>query len=169
LIVLTTSRLVLRQLTEDDAPFILELVNDPAWLRYIGDRGVRNVADAQAYIRNGPVASYARNGFGLWLVARTGDNQPLGICGLIRRETLPDVDLGFAFLPQFTGRGFAREAATATLAHGRTKLGLRRIVAVCSPDNTRSIHLLEFLGLRFEKTIHLTPEAPEVKLFAVEF
>lgn len=166
--VLETARLRLLQLTEDDAPFILELVNDPAWLRFIGDRGVRHLDDARNYIRNGPAASYAKFGFGLWLVELKAGGTPIGICGLLRRDTLPDVDIGFAFLPAFRGLGYALEAGRATLDHGRSIFGLRRIVAVTSPDNEASVRTLEKLGLRFEKMVRLTPDAAELKLFASE-
>lgn len=164
--ILETERLRLRPLVESDAPFILELVNDEAWLRYIGDRGVRNNADARNYIVQGPVASYAKNGFGLWLVELKADATPIGLCGLLRRDTLPDVDLGFAFLPAFRGQGYALEAGRATLAYGRAKLGLKRIVAVTLPANESSIRTLEKLGLRYEKMIRLTPDAEELQLFA---
>jgi len=163
-----TARLALREFTAEDAPFILRLVNDPAWLRFIGDRGIRTLADAAAYIAQGPVASYARCGYGLWLVARKTDGAPLGMCGLLKRDTLEDADLGFAFLPEFGGQGYAHEAAAATLAHGRAACGLRRIVAITAPDNARSIRLLEKLGFRFERLVRLVPDKPETKLFASE-
>jgi RimJ/RimL family protein N-acetyltransferase len=166
LTVFATERLRLRLLTEDDAPFILKLVNDEAWLRYIGDRGVRNAEDARNYILKGPVASYAKNGFGLWLVELKAGATPIGICGLLRRDTLPDVDIGFAYLPAFRGLGYAFEAGRATLAHGRAKLGLKRIVAVTLPANAASIRTLAKLGLRFEKMIRLTADAEELQLFA---
>jgi RimJ/RimL family protein N-acetyltransferase len=164
--ILETERLRLRQLGESDAAFILELVNDEAWLRYIGDRGVRNAADARTYILNGPVASYEKHGFGLWLVELKTGAVPIGICGLLQRDTLPDVDLGFAFLPAYRGQGYASEAGRATLAYGRTHLGLKRIVAVTKPANEYSIRTLVKLGLRFEKMIRLAPDAPELQLFA---
>lgn len=166
--ILETERLRLRQLDEADAAFILELVNDEAWLRYIGDRGVRNPDEARNYILKGPVASYAKNGFGLWLVELRTDATPIGICGLIRRDTLPDVDIGFAFLPAFRGQGYASEAGRATLAYGRAKLGLKRILAVTMPANEGSIRTLVNLGLRFERMIRLTPDAEELQLFASE-
>ena len=164
--VLETERLRLRQLGESDAPFILELVNDEAWLRYIGDRGVRNTDDARNYILKGPVDSYAKHGFGLWLVELKAGAVPVGICGLLRRDTLPDVDIGFAFLPAYRGQGYALEAGRATLAYGRDKLDLKRIVAVTMPANEGSIRTLVKLGLRFEKMVRLTPDAPELQLFA---
>lgn len=164
-----TPRLVLRQLCADDAAFILELLNDPTWLRFIGDRGVKTLDAARAYIQNGPVASYGKHGFGLWLVQAKADGVPVGICGLIKRETFDDVDVGFAFLQRFQGLGFGGESATATLVHGRDRLGLKRIVAVTQSDNTGSIRVLEKLGLRYEKMVQLSPTAPAIQLFAVNF
>ena len=149
--VLETERLSLRHLAEDDAAFILELVNDPDWLRYIGDRGVRSLDDARAYVLNGPVASYARHGFGLYLVELRDGRAPVGMCGLLRRDWLADVDVGFAFLPRFRGLGLAHEAARAILDFGTEALGLPRIAAIVSPENRGSIRLLEKLGMRFER------------------
>ena len=163
---LETERLALRELTLDDAPFILRLLNDPAWLQFIGDRNVHTLDAARGYLTSGPLAMYRERGFGLWLVELKIDATPVGICGLLKRETLPDVDLGFAFLPEFRGRGYGYEAAAATLAHGRNAIGLNRIVAVTAPDNTRSIALLEKLGLRFEKTVRLKSDGPETRLYA---
>jgi [ribosomal protein S5]-alanine N-acetyltransferase len=161
-----TARLVIRPFTIDDAAFVLELVNDPAWLEHIGDRGVRTLADARAYLDKGPLASYTRNGFGFSLVELKSTGEPVGACGLIKRETLTDVDLGFAFLPQFRGMGYAEEAARATLENARQILGFDRIVAVVSPANTRSISLLQKLGFTYEKSLHLTPDDPdEIDLF----
>ncbi len=164
-----TERLHVRRLTLDDATFILALLNDPAFLKYIGDRGVRTPGDAQAYLLNGPLASYAKHGFGLLLVTLKPDDIPIGICGLLKRDVLADVDVGFAFLPEYVGQGYAFEAATATLAYGREVLGLKRIVAVTSPNNTNSIRLLEKLGLRYEKMVQLSPGAPEIKLLGLNF
>ena len=161
-----TARLRLRELHADDAGFILELVNEPAWLRFIGDRGIRTLDAARDYILTGPVAMYRRLGFGLWLVASKESGLPLGICGLIQRETLADVDLGFAFLSAYYRRGYAFEAATATLAHARTALGLARVVAVVALDNEGSIRLLEKLGFGLERTICLTADAPAIRLYA---
>jgi ribosomal-protein-alanine N-acetyltransferase len=165
--ILETDRLILRQLTADDAEFVFELVNDPAWLRFIGDRGVRNLDDAREYIRKGPVDSYSRHGFGLYAVERKEGGSPIGICGLVKRDFLEDVDIGFALLPAFRGRGYAREAARATMTYARDTVGLGRIVAITSRDNDASGRLLEAIGLRFEKMIRISPDSPEdVKLFA---
>ena len=165
--VLQTDRLILRRLTADDAEFVFELVNDPAWLRFIGDRGVRNLDDAREYIRKGPVDSYSRHGFGLYAIERKEGGLPIGICGLVKRDFLEDVDIGFALLPAFRGRGYAREAARATMTYARETVGLGRIVAITSRDNDASGRLLEAIGLRFEKMIRISPDSPEdVKLFA---
>src|SRR2546430_1232042 len=131
--VLETDRLVLRRLAAQDAEFIFELVNDPLWLRFIGDKGVRTLADARDYILRGPVAMYERFGFGLYLTERKEDGVPIGICGLVKRESLADVDIGFAFLPKFHGRGYAHESAAAVMEYGKGALGLKRIVAITSP------------------------------------
>lgn len=165
--ILDTPRLALRELTAADAPFILELVNEPGWLRHIGDRGVRTVADAEGYITKGPVASYAKYGFGLWLVERKSDGTALGICGVLQRETLPDPDIGFAFLARHHGQGYAHESASATLDYARRVLGRKRILAITSPGNDASIRLLEKLGLRFERMQTVSPTS-EVKVFARE-
>ncbi|GHO49420.1 GNAT family N-acetyltransferase [Ktedonospora formicarum] len=166
--VLETDRLILRHLTTEDAAFILALVNDPAWLRYIGDNGVRTLEDARSYIVRGPIAMYAREGFGLYLTALKEDRTPIGLCGLIKRDALEDVDIGFAFLPQFRTQGYGYEAASAVLTHGRQVLGLQRIVAITSLDNERSAQLLEKLGLHFERRITLHNDPEELRLFTTE-
>lgn len=163
--VLRTDRLTLRRLTPEDAAFIHELTNDPDWLRHIGDRGIRTLDDARAYIERGPMAMYAEHGFGLWCVERREDGTPIGMCGLLKRATLPDVDIGFAFLPRFRGRGYAHEAAAATLDYGRRALGLGRIVAIVSPGNDASMRLLRKLGLEQERTIRFAPDGDDVCLF----
>jgi len=164
--VVATDRLVLRRLSTDDAEFILELLNEPSFLRFIGDKGVRTLDDAREYILRGPVDSYERNGFGLYLTVLKEGGVPIGICGLLKRESLEDVDVGFAFLPRFWSRGYAFESASAVMAYGRSALGLKRIVAVTNPDNDGSIRVLEKLGLRFEKMVRLSEDGPEIKLFA---
>jgi len=164
--VLETDRLILRRLTPEDAPFILELVNEPSWIQFIGDRGVRNLEDARNYILKGPMAMYEQVGFGLYLAELKESGVPMGMCGLLKRDTLPDVDIGFAFFPRFWGQGYAYEAAAAVMAYGRNALGLKRIVAITDPDNHSSIKLLERLGLKFEQLIQLTGDSMKLKLFA---
>ena len=167
MLVLQTERLSLRWLHAGDAAFILELVNEPSWLRYIGDRGVATLEDAENYIRNGPVEMYRRLGFGLYLVELKEAGQPLGICGLIKREALEDVDLGFAFLPRYWGRGYAFESAAAVVGHGKLVFGLSRIVAITSQDNDPSAKVLAMLGFRLERMLRLDPDGEELKLYAV--
>lgn len=146
-----TPRLQLHELTPGDAGFIVELLNDPDFLRHIGDRQVRTADDARAYLAAGPMASYAAHGFGLWRVELTATGESVGMCGLLRRPTLPDADLGYAFLPAFRGQGLASEAAAATLRFGFEQAGLPRILAIVSPGNAGSIRLLEKLGLAFDR------------------
>ena len=166
MIVVETERLTLRRLEIRDSEFILGLLNDPSFLRFIGDKGVRTLDDAREYISSGPLASYERFGFGLYLASLKIDGAPIGICGLLKRDSLKDVDVGFAFLPQFWSKGYAFEAASAVMAYGRNALGLGRIVAVTSPDNEASIRLLEKLGLKFESMVRLSKDSPEIRLFA---
>jgi [ribosomal protein S5]-alanine N-acetyltransferase len=165
---LLTPRLALRPFTLTDAPFIVELLNDPGWLRFIGDRQVRTLDDARTYLANGPLAHQARHGFALAMVALRRDATPIGMCGLIRRETLQDVDLGYAFLPAHRGQGHAREAAAAWLAQGFGALGLRRIVAFTDPDNAASCRVLEAIGMRFEQRLRIAGHDSDSLLYAAE-
>ena len=160
-----TARLAIREMTPADAAFILQLVNDADFLRHIGDRGVRTDDDARRYIETDPLASYARDGFGLWLVERRADGAPIGMCGLLKRDTLADVDIGFAYLPAWRGQGYALEAAQAVMEHGRRVLALPRIVAIVSPDNAGSIRLLGKLGLVFERRVDLNGDGRETSLY----
>lgn len=169
MIVLETERLVLRRLTLNDAPFILQLLNEPSFLRFIGDRGVKDLQSARQYLLKGPIASYEKFGFGLFLVFLKESGDPIGMCGLLKRDTLPDVDVGFAFLPAYWRKGYAFESASAVLGYGRRAFGLGRIVAITSPDNVASIGVLEKLGLKFETAIRLGEDPREVRLFGVTF
>ena len=158
---LETDRLILRHFNPDDAPFILALLNEPSFLRYIGDKKVRTLDDARQYISNGPIATYAQHGFGLYQVELKEAHTPIGMCGLLKREELPHPDIGFAFLPDFWNKGFAYEAATAVLTEARERLQLDRILAIVNPDNEASIRLLEKLGFNFEQM------KGDVKLYAL--
>lgn len=168
MVVLETERLILRHLSADDAEFILELLNEPSFIRYIGDKGVRTLDDACRYVADGPARSYELNGFGLNLVQLKTSNTPIGICGVLKRETLPDPDIGFAFLPSYWNQGYAFESAAAVLAHARETLGLGRILAITSPDNEASEKLLGRIGLRFDRLVKLNEDSSEVKLFTTE-
>jgi len=164
--ILETDRLHLRQLSLDDADFILQLLNEPSFIQNIGDRGVRTLDDACSYILKGPVASYEKHGFGLWLVETKESGAPIGICGLIKRDVLADVDVGYALLPQFWSQGYALESASAVLSYARERLGLKRVLAVVNADNHSSIRLLEKIGFQYEKMVKLSADAPEIKLYA---
>ena len=162
---LDTPRLQLRTLELRDDRFILQLLNQASWLRFIGDRKVHSLIDAQRYIENGPQASYRQHGHGLLLVQQR-DGTPIGLCGLLRREGLDDPDLGFALLDAYNGQGYAHEAAAAVLADGRSRLALTRVLAITAPDNLLSIRLLLKLGFAFERQLQVTPAAPLSNLYA---
>ena len=168
MIVLETERLFLRKFSTEDAEFILNLVNQPSFLRYIGDKKVRNISDAQQYISNGPIRSYEQNGFGLYLVELKNRRTPIGMCGLLKRDELADVDIGFAFLPDFWNQGFAWEAAAAVMKYGQETLQLKRISAITNPDNDASIKLLQRLGFTFERLIEAFQSNGDVKLFVFD-
>ncbi|QSX35827.1 GNAT family N-acetyltransferase [Shewanella sedimentimangrovi] len=161
---LTTERLRLRELTAADAAFMLELLNTQGFITNIGDRGVRTLEQARQYLMDGPIASYAQNGFGLWLMERSLDGMPLGLCGLIRRDTLPHVDIGYALLPAFEGQGYAFEAARATMAFA-VERGIDPVVAIVNPDNQASIQLLLKLGLKYQRLVTLPNIPHEVALY----
>jgi RimJ/RimL family protein N-acetyltransferase len=163
--VIETERLNLRRLSIDDAGFILELLNEPSFIKNIGNKGVRTIADARQYVLNGPVASYQTNGFGLYLVELKESGQAIGICGLVKRDSLADVDIGFAFLPDFWSRGYALESALAVKAYGLEALKLKRIVAITNPDNEGSIRVLQKIGLKYERMVRLSEDGPAVKLY----
>jgi [ribosomal protein S5]-alanine N-acetyltransferase len=158
MIVLETERLIIRPLRSDDAPFILMLLNEPSFIRYIGDKKVRNLNDAEQYILNGPVASYERHGLGLCLVELRETGTPVGMCGLLKRDELPHPDIGFAFLPEFWGKGFAFEAAAVVLEDARERLQLTTILAITTKNNESSIKLLQRLGLKCEGVVRIGEE-----------
>ena len=163
--VLETQRLLLRYFRTDDAKFILQLLNEPAFREHVGDKGVRTLDDAKLYLENGPIDSYERFGYGLNMVELKDSGEPIGMCGLVRRDNLEDADIGYAFLEQYWSRGYARESAEAVLSHARETLGLERIVAIVTPRNHSSIKLLENIGLSFERMIRLTDDEKELKYF----
>jgi [ribosomal protein S5]-alanine N-acetyltransferase len=163
--VIQTPRLELRRLELSDDAFILELLNEPEFLQFIGDKGVRTLDNARAYILKGPVDSYELHGFGLYACC-LHDGTPIGICGLVRREGLADPDVGFAFLSRYRSKGYAVESAAAVLANAKQVLRLPRIVAISSPGNAASIAVLERIGLKFERMVRLAEDSPELKLFS---
>jgi ribosomal-protein-alanine N-acetyltransferase len=165
-VILATGRLTMRLMEERDAPFILELLNDPSFVRNIGDRNVRTLDDARDYIRKGPLASYERDGFGLWLV-ELGEGTPIGMCGLLKRDGLDAPDIGFAYLPAFQSKGYGFEAARAVIEHARDTLLLPRVLAIVNADNAVSARLLAKLGLRCEGMVQLSDKEPPLRLFAM--
>ena len=165
--IIETERLSIRHLTKEDAAFILELLNDPSFIQNIGDRNVRTIADAESYITKGPVSSYEKNGFGLDLVTLKETGESIGMCGLIKRDTLEDVDIGYAFLPRFWKKGYAVESARAVLEYGLTVQKLKRIVAITLEANRGSVRVLEKIGLKFEKMVKLKGDNEELMLLAI--
>jgi len=163
-----TERLLLTELSDDDAAFILVLVNEPSFLRYIGDRGVRTLDDARRYVRQGPVACYEKYGYGLLRMGLKPDGTPIGMCGVLRRDTLPEPDLGFSMLPAWWSKGYAYEAAAAVMTHAREAAGVGRVLAITNVDNDPSIRLLGKLGVRFDKLIRLGEDTPDLRLFVSE-
>lgn len=167
--IIETQHLILREFTADDAAFLCELVNTPEWIRYIGDRNIRNTEDAQRYIAEKLQTAYDTLGFGFYLVELRKEGMPVGLCGLIQREGLADIDLGFAFLPEHTGKGYAYESALATLAYAQSLLSLNRVVAITVKDNQKSIQLLKKLGMHFERFVTLPGDDEELMLYAIEW
>ena len=155
--VLQTPRLTLRPLTPDDAAFIVELVNDPSWLRFIGDKNIRDVEGARRYLAEGPIRMYEQHGFGMLCVESRETGERVGVCGLVKRDKLEDVDLGYALRPRHWGQGLAREAAVEVMRHATEDLGMRRVVAITAPGNAASQRLLEKLGFVREELLDWTP------------
>ncbi|MCE9644585.1 MAG: GNAT family N-acetyltransferase [Chloroflexi bacterium] len=166
--IIRTDRLLLRELTTQDAAFILDLYTQPSFLQFIGDRGLRNPDDARDFISKRMIDSYQRLGFGLYLVLLKEDETPIGICGLIKRDALEDVDIGYAFLPQYWSKGYAVESASAVLTYARDTLGIKRLAAITLPDNHSSIRVLEKIGLKYKGMVKLPNEDIENKLFVAD-
>lgn len=164
-----TNRLFISKITLNDSKFFLELVNTPNWLKYIGDRKLKTIKDAKSYLKKGTLKSYTDYGFGFYkLQLKDEDKTLIGICGLVKREQLEDVDIGFALFPEYEGKGFGYEASVEVLKLAKKKFDLNRIVAITLPTNTSSIKLLEKLGLFFEKRISPFEDGKELLLFAKE-
>jgi len=165
--VLKTQNLILVKLRKEDAPFILELVNSPGWLQYIGDRNVHSILDAEHYLQNGILKCYEEYGFGFWLVKDSIKNQKLGICGITKRESLDFPDIGFAFLSEYQSMGYGYEAAMATLKYVKENLRLEKIVAIANIENVASNTLLKKIGMRFEKVIFNPDENKELNFYSI--
>jgi [ribosomal protein S5]-alanine N-acetyltransferase len=165
MIVAETERLSIRRFDTEDAPFILALLNTPGWLQFIGDKHIKTLNDAENYIISGPVKSYKKFGFGLYLVSLKHNNTPIGMCGLIQRAELKDIDIGFAFLPEHGGKGYALESVEAMMVHAKN-LKITRLVAITLPENKPCLRLLEKAGMRFEKTVKFPAEDEVLMLLA---
>ncbi|MGC1243198.1 MAG: GNAT family N-acetyltransferase [Chryseosolibacter sp.] len=163
--ILETARLRLREFTLDDGEFIVDLMNSPGWLKFIGDRNVRTTGQAQKYLENGPIKAYQENGFGLSMVERKDDDVPVGMCGILQRPTLDTPDIGFAFLPAFNGKGYALEIASAVMTYAQSNLGLSRIAAITLRENDRSIRLLEKLGMTYRSKFSFPGSEEELLLY----
>lgn len=165
MVVLETARLLLRHFSRDDAAFILRLLNEPSFIQNVGDKGVRTLEQASGYLLEGPIKSYQIYGHGLYLVALKESLQPIGMCGLLKRDQFDDVDLGYAFLPEFWSKGFAFESASAVLNFGLNVLGRTKTLAIVSPDNAASIKVLKKLGFAFSKYVQMPRDKAEVALY----
>lgn len=163
--IISTPRLLIRHISTDDAEFICLLLNEPDFIRFIGDRGVRNQTDARRYIINGPQKSYVTQGFGLWLICLAHSGKPIGMAGLIKREGLDNIDIGYGFLQVYRGQGYAFEATQAIMTYAKNDLQQDKVLAIVSPDNVASIHLLKKLGLRYQQLIRLPGEQQDCQLF----
>ena len=164
--ILETERTILREVTRDDAEFVLDLLNQPSFIKFIGDRNVRTIAEARDYIESRFTKSYKQFGFGMYAVELKETNAPIGICGFVKRDSLPDADIGFAFLPQYERKGYAFESSDAVMKYGRDILGLGRVLAIISKDNESSGRLLEKINFKFERLIKMPPNDEELKLFS---
>ena len=163
--ILETERLVLREYVLTDAPFIIRLMNSPGWLEFIGDRNVQTVADAKAYLQDRLMPGYSNAGFGFWMVELKADRKPVGMCGFVQRDYLDHVDIGFALLPEYAGKGIGYEMAQACMEYGRNNLNFKTILGITVPENIASIALLKKLGLHFERT-HMLSESEELLVFS---
>lgn len=167
--ILETKRLILQEVSPENAEFIRMLLNEPSFIRNIGDRGVRTLKDARDYITTRLVASYEKYGFGMYLTILKESDTPIGLCGLVKRDGLEDIDIGYAFLPRYWSRGYASESALAVKEYAKNTIGLKRLIAITDPTNQGSIRVLEKIGLKFEKTVKLSEDDIQLKLFAINF
>ena len=166
--ILGTKRLTVRQFALDDAAFILRLLNEPSFINNVTDRGIRSLEDAERYVGEVLIASYEQHGFGSWRVSLNESDTPIGLAGLVKRDCIDDVDLGYALLPEYWGQGYAFEAASAILQYARAHLGYHRVAAIVNDDNEPSIRLLGKLGFKHERMIRLPDETEEIRLFSAE-
>ncbi len=161
-----SDRLLLRLTRRDDAAFLLRIVNQASWIRHIGDRKVHTLEDAERYVDTRMLEPIRQHGFGMYVIELKATGEAVGLCGLVKRDALPDPDLGFALLDEHAGRGYALEAATAMLRHARDTLKMPRLLAITTPANARSGNLLEKLGFRLEEAPHVNPEGENLSLWS---
>ncbi|MCB0444149.1 MAG: GNAT family N-acetyltransferase [Gelidibacter sp.] len=165
-----TKRLIIAKMTLNDASFMLKLLNTPHWIKYIGDRNIKTIDEAKTYLKNGVLKSYAELGFGFYkLMLKEENNKTIGTCGLIKREQLDGIDIGFALLPDYEGKGFGYESSLEIMAFAEHTLQLKRILAITNPINSNSIKLLEKLGLTYQKRVKPFDDNEELLLFAKTF
>ena len=164
---LETERLLLRPFTPDDSDFILELLNTEGWIKYIGDRNIKTNEQARDYLENGPLKSYQTHGFGLSLVQLKINNKSIGMCGLIKRDYLEHPDIGFAFLPGYTGMGYAYEVVKKTIQYAMNELQKENILAITLPENSSSIKLLKKIGFKYEKNFITNDTHEELSLYSI--
>ena len=167
-IITETERLYLRRLNRDDAVFILDLLNQPSWLEYIGDKHVYNLNDAKKYIELAPMTMYDRYGFGLFLVCAKETSVPMGLCGLIKRDNLEDADLGYAFLPDYWQQGYALEAVLSILAYAKDTHHLTRVLALSKSTNSASKKLLKKVGFKFDRDLKLLEDEENLQIYQLE-
>jgi RimJ/RimL family protein N-acetyltransferase len=166
--ILETERLRVSEFTFDDTDFIIQLLNSPGWTKYIGDRHVKTKDDAKLYLQAGPMKSYAQHGFGLYRIDLKSENKSLGMCGLLKRDTLEFPDIGFAFLQDYEGKGYALEASAAIVRYARERLSLTTLLAITLPDNVKSIRLLTALGFAFVRSITMPGDEKMLHLYLSE-
>ena len=164
--IVETKRLLLRKINVEDAAFVLRLVNEPSFLSNIGDKGLKNLPDAERFISEGYWTNQEHPGYGMFLVALKDGGEPIGGCGLLYRKVLDVTDIGFAFLPEYWNRGFAYEAAEAMMKYGYSVLGVKKIVGLTSEDNFGSINLLKKLGMDFKKIVKMSDDDPGTVLYS---
>lgn len=167
-VILKTERLILREFNINDTTFIIELLNSEGWLKYIGDRNIKNEEQAKNYLINGPLKSYEENGFGLSLVALKETQKPIGMCGLIKRSYLTNPDIGFAFLPSYSSKGYGSEIASAVLSYAKNKLKMNTVDAITLPTNTYSIKLIEKIGMTYHSIFADPNTNEELLLYRIE-
>jgi RimJ/RimL family protein N-acetyltransferase len=166
-LIVESERLRLREFTVADTDFILQLVNSEGWIKYIGDRNIKTQQQAVDYLNNGPIKSYLANGFGLCMVELRGSKTPIGMCGLLRRDYLPHLDLGFAFLPSYTRKGYAHEIATETLKFAFDHLKQESVLAITLPTNLSSIKLLKKLGMNYSRKLPSSDSGEELLVYEI--